>query len=138
MITSTMVSKSRRNYSCKNMENDRNSKIAKNTIALYIRTAITMVVSFVSVRVTLQILGSEDYGLNNLVGSVVSLLTFINGSMGTAVQRFYSYEIGKGDDGRVAKVFGVGMYLHLLVAGISVLIGEFFCFIFPSYIEYSR
>lgn len=112
------------------MEQDRNSKIAKNTLALYIRTAITMVVSFVSVRITLQILGSEDYGLNNLVGSIVSMLSFINGSMGTAVQRFYSYEIGKGDEGRVAKVFGVGMYLHLLVAVLSVIIGEVFAIFF--------
>ena len=54
-------------------------KIAKNTIALYLRLGFTMVISFFTARVTLEQLGVEDYGLNNLVGSVVSMLTFLNG-----------------------------------------------------------
>jgi O-antigen/teichoic acid export membrane protein len=73
-----------------------NSKrIAKNTITQYVRLAITMFISFFTVRVTLEQLGVQDYGLNNLVGSIVTMFSFINGSMGTAVQRFYSYEIGR-------------------------------------------
>ena len=75
-----------------------NKKIAKNTIALYIRLAFTMVIGFVTTRVTLQQLGVEDFGLNNLVGSIVSMFSFLNGSMGTAVQRFYCVEIGKGNE----------------------------------------
>ena len=109
---------------------ENNKKIAKNTVALYIRMAITMVVSFFTVRITLQVLGSDDYGLNNLVGSIVALFSFINGSMGTAVQRFYSYEIGKNNQQRLAKVFGVGLYLHCWVAAITLLVGEVFAFFF--------
>lgn len=112
-----------------------NKKIAKNTIALYIRMAITTVVSFLTVRVTLQVLGSEDYGLNNLVGSIVAMFSFINGSMGTAVQRFYSYEIGKNNEQRLAKVFGAGMYLHICIALITLLIGEFFAILFLHYLN---
>ena len=112
-----------------------NKKIAKNTIALYVRMAITTVVSFLTVRVTLQVLGSEDYGLNNLVGSIVAMFSFINGSMGTAVQRFYSYEIGKNNEQRLAKVFGVGMYLHIWVAVITLLIGEIFAVFFLHYLN---
>ena len=74
-----------------------NRKIAKNTVALYIRTAITMVIGFFTARITLQLLGSDDYGLNNLVGGVVSLFSFLNASMGTAVQRFFNIEMGKGN-----------------------------------------
>ena len=107
-----------------------NKKIAKNTVALYIRMAITMIVSFFSVRVTLQVLGSEDFGLNNLVGSIVAMFSFINGSMGTAVQRFYSYEIGKGNEQGLSKVFGVGMFLHICVALITLVIGEIFALFF--------
>lgn len=105
-------------------------KIAKNTIALYIRMAITMVISFFTARVTLQQLGVEDYGLNNLVGSIVSMFSFINGSMGTAVQRFYSIEIGKGNEGRLKRVFGTGLYLHIIVAVITLLIAEIFAIFF--------
>ena len=55
-------------------------RIAKNTVALYIRMAITMLISFFTTRITLQVLGAEDYGLNNLVSSVVALFSFLNGS----------------------------------------------------------
>lgn len=112
-----------------------NKTIAKNTIALYIRMAITMVVSFLTVRITLHILGSEDYGLNNLVGSIVAMFSFINGSMGTAVQRFYSYEIGQNNEERLAKVFGVGVYLHLCVAFVTMVFGEIFAIFFLSYLN---
>lgn len=103
-----------------------NKKIAKNTIALYIRTIITMLISFFTARITLQILGSEDYGLNNLVGGVVSLFSFLNASMGTAVQRFFNIEMGKGNSERLGKIYGVGMYLHILVAVVTFLLCEIF------------
>ena len=105
-------------------------KIATNTIALYVRLGITMIISFFTARVTLQQLGIEDYGLNNLVGSIVSMFSFINGSMGTAVQRFYSIEIGKGNQERLGKVFGVGIFLHIMVAAITFLIAEIFAIFF--------
>jgi len=105
-------------------------KIATNTVALYIRLGITMAISFFTARVTLQQLGVEDYGLNNLVGSIVSMFSFINGSMGTAVQRFYSIEIGKGNDERLGRVFGVGLHLHIIVASITLVIAEIFAIFF--------
>jgi O-antigen/teichoic acid export membrane protein len=105
-------------------------KIATNTIALYIRLGITMVISFFTARVTLQQLGVDDYGLNNLVGSIVSMFSFINGSMGTAVQRFYSIEIGKKDEERLRRVFGTGLYLHIIVAIITLFLAEIFAVFF--------
>lgn len=107
-----------------------NKKIAKNTIALYIRLAFTMVIGFVTTRVTLQQLGVEDFGLNNLVGSIVSMFSFLNGSMGTAVQRFYCVEIGKGNENRLKRVFGTGLYLHIWVAVITVVLAEIFAIFF--------
>ena len=105
-------------------------KIAMNTLALYARQAVTMFISFFSVRITLEQLGVEDYGLNNLLSSIVSLFSFINASMGTAVQRYYSIEIGRGNEERLGKVFGVGLYLHSIVALITFALAEIFTFIF--------
>lgn len=105
-------------------------KIAKNTITQYVRLAITMFISFFTVRVTLEQLGVQDYGLNNLVGSIVTMFSFINGSMGTAVQRFYSYEIGREKDEQLKKIFGVGLFLHLVVALITFLLIEIFAVFF--------
>lgn len=113
------------------MENlQNNNRIVKNTVALYVRMAITMVVSFLTVRITLQLLGSEDYGLNNLVGSIVSLMSFISVSMGTSVQRFFSYEIGRENKERLKKIFGVGMYLHICIAVLTFVVTEIFAIFF--------
>lgn len=105
-------------------------KIAKNTIALYTRIGITMVISFFTARVTLQQLGVDDYGLNNVVSSIVSMLSFLNASMGTAVQRFYSIEIGKNNELGLSKIFGVGLSLHAIVALITFVIAEIFAIFF--------
>lgn len=107
-------------------------KIAKNTVALYIRMGVTMVISFLAARVTLQVLGVDDYGLNNLVGSVVAMFSFINGSLGAAVQRFYSIEIGKQDESRLKRVFSTGLYCHIVVALITLLLTEIFAVFFLS------
>ena len=107
-----------------------NKKIAKNTLVLYLRMAFVMIVSFFTTRITLEVLGSEDYGLNNVVGGVVAMFSFINGSMGTAVQRFYSIAIGEGNADRLKKIFGCGLYLHFIVTIITLLLAEIFAFFF--------
>lgn len=107
-----------------------NKKIAKNTLALYFRMGFTMVVSFIATRVTLQVLGVDDFGLNNLVSSVVALFSFLNTSLGTAVQRYYSIEIGKDDFLRLKRIFGCALSMHLVVAGITVLLMEVFAVFF--------
>lgn len=106
------------------------NKILKNTATMYVRMAITMVIAFFTTRVTLEQLGVDDFGLNNLVGSIVSMFSFLNGSMGTAVQRFFSIEIGKGNDARLRKIYGVGFFLHILVAVISIVGAEIFALFF--------
>lgn len=93
---------------------------------------ITMLISFFSVRITLEVLGVKDYGLNNVLASVVVLFGFINGSMGTAVQRFFSIEIGKKNEEALSKVFSTGLYLHIIVALITLIIAELFSFFFLS------
>ncbi len=108
------------------------NKIAKNTIALYIRMGITMAIAFFTTRITLEVLGVENYGLNNLVGSIVAMFSFINGSIGTAIQRFYSISIGKKDNDEMRRVFGVGLYLHRGVALISLVGAEIFAVFFLS------
>lgn len=105
-------------------------KIANNTVALYIRLGITTIISFFTTRITLQQLGVDDFGLNNLVGSVVSMFSFIMGSMSTAVARYYNIEIGKKNEERLGKVYGVGLYLHIIVAVITFLLLELFAIFF--------
>lgn len=98
-----------------------NNRIAKNTIFLYIRMALSMIVSLYTVRVVLQALGIEDYGIYSAVGGIVSSLTIFTNALSTASQRFFSIEIGKGDSKGLNRVFN-SMSLLYLLAGILVLI----------------
>lgn len=77
---------------------------------------LMMVVSLYTSRVVLEVLGVTDFGIYNLVGGIVSMLGFLNSSMSNAVQRFLSYEMGKGANGKVAHVFNIAMLAHFIIA----------------------
>lgn len=66
-----------------------NKQIANNTIMLYIRQILVLLVSLYTVRITLDVLGVEDFGLYNVVGGIVLLLSFLSGTMASATQRFF-------------------------------------------------
>ena len=68
-------------------------RIAKNTGFLYVRMLIIMFVSLYTSRVVLDVLGVDDYGLYNLVGGIVGMLTFLNGTLSTATSRFLTFDI---------------------------------------------
>lgn len=88
-------------------------RIAKNTVMLYIRMILIMIVSLYTTRVVLNVLGESDYGIYNIVGSVVVSMIFIQHSLMSATQRFLSYEMGLEGDGNVAKVFSSSLNLHV-------------------------
>ena len=72
-------------------------KIFKNTLLLYIRMLILMLTGLFTVRVLLNALGTEDYGVYNAIAGVVTLLSFMNASMASATQRYFSFALGKKD-----------------------------------------
>ena len=71
-----------------------NKRIAKNTLYLYMRMLLSLIVQLYTSRVILNALGISDYGIYNVVGGVVTLFSFMSGTMSTAAQRFMSYAIG--------------------------------------------
>ena len=107
-----------------NQSSDNNKRIAKNTLLLYFRMLFMMVVSLYTSRVVLNALGVEDYGIYNVVGGVVAMFGFINGSMSSATQRYITFALGKGDKKRLQTVFSTTLQIHAMIAGIIVLLGE--------------
>ena len=101
-----------------------NKRIAKNTLLLYVRMLFTMAVSLYTSRVILNALGVVDYGIYNVIAGVVATLAFVKTTLSSAAQRFISIELGKGDMFTLRKVFGVTICIHLLLAGLTVLLGE--------------
>jgi len=77
-----------------------------------------MLVSLYSVREILDLLGVEDYGIYNVVGSVVGMFTFLNGTLATSSQRFFSVALAKGDYKELNRTF----CLNLTVFGAFIII----------------
>ena len=77
-----------------NQTSNNNKRIAKNTLYLYMRMLLSLIVQLYTSRVILNALGISDYGIYNVVGGVVTMFSFMSGTMSTAAQRFMSYAIG--------------------------------------------
>lgn len=101
-----------------------NRRIAKNTLLLYVRMAIIMLVSLYTSRIILSILGVEDFGIYNIVGGVVSMFTFINASMTSSTQRYLTYDIGRNDITSLKKTFSVSLNIHIAIAAIVFILAE--------------
>lgn len=101
-----------------------NKRIAKNTIVLYLRMILILVVGLYTSRVVLNTLGVEDYGLYNVVGGFVTVFAFLNGAMSTATQRFITFELAKGDLQRQRTTFSTAINLHLALAIVITLLAE--------------
>jgi O-antigen/teichoic acid export membrane protein len=97
----------------------RNKRIAKNTLMLYFRQLLILFVSLYTVRIVLDQLGIEDYGIYGAVGGLVALSTFLPGSLAQATQRFFSFALGEQNDDRLRKTFSVNIVLYLGVALIA-------------------
>lgn len=101
-----------------------NRRIARNAVYLYGRMLLTVGVSLYTTRVVLDLLGVDNYALYQLVGGIVAILGFINGTMALATQRFMNYEMGAGDRARLQRTFSTAMIIHLCIAGIVVVGAE--------------
>lgn len=101
-----------------------NRTIARNTVMLYIRMFLTVVVGLYTSRVVLMTLGVVDYGIYGVVGGVVSVLGFLNSSMSGATSRFLTYELGKGNIQNLKKTFSSALLVHFIIAIIVVVLAE--------------
>lgn len=97
------------------MPSENTKRIAKNTAMLYVRMLLTMGVTLYTSRVVLNVLGVEDYGIYNVVGGIVVMFSFLNNVMILSVQRFFSYEIGRGNDLKVAQIYRTSLVVHAYV-----------------------
>jgi O-antigen/teichoic acid export membrane protein len=105
-----------------NIEN--NKRIAKNTLALYIRMFFSLLVSLYTARVILNTLGVADYGIHNVVAGVVTMFGFINAAMATGTQRFLTFELGKGDIPQLKRVFSMSLNIHIIIALLIFVLAE--------------
>lgn len=106
------------------MISEDNKRIAKNTILLYVRTLFSQLLGLYTSRKVLEILGVSDYGVYNVVGGVVTMLTFLNGSMAVATSRFLTIELGRNNMKAYNKIFSMSVNIHLFLAIIVFIVAE--------------
>lgn len=106
-------------------ENSHNTRrIAKNTLMLYVRMLVLMVVGLYTSRVVLNALGENDFGIYDVVGGVVAMFAIISGSLNSAISRFITFEMGKRDSTRLNKVYSTAVIIQLVLSLIVVAVAE--------------
>ena len=106
------------------MEESRGSRIAKNTMFLYGRMLLSMIVTLYTSRVVLNTLGASDFGIYNVVTGFVVSFGFLNSAMHTSVQRFLTVEMKENNHERLNQIFSMGVTIHLILALAMVIIAE--------------
>ncbi|QVY66633.1 hypothetical protein [Polaribacter sp. Q13] len=99
-------------------------RVAKNTGILYAQMAITVLMSLYTTRLILAALGAEDFGIFNVVGGAIVMLTFLNAAMAGASQRFMSFAQGEGNFKKQKNIFNISLVLHFFIAIIVVVLLE--------------
>jgi len=100
-----------------------NVALIKNSIYLITKLIVTLIVSLYCSRLILQELGVVDYGIYNVVGGIVTMLTFVTGSMAQATQRFFSFDLGK-DAKSINKVYSTSINIYMLIIFVVLIISQ--------------
>lgn len=102
----------------------RNKTILKNTIYMYIRMALLMFVTLYTSRMTLRVLGEEDFGIYNVVAGVVVLFAIFNNALTSGVQRYINYYTGRNNTEMAKSIFAVSFYSFIVLSFIIILLSE--------------
>ena len=100
-------------------------RIAKNTVYLYFRSIVVMLIGIYTSRVVLQILGVDDYGVYNVIGGFVAMFSILSASLVNASQRFISFEMGK-ENPQMSRLFCGTVSIHLFLALVVLVVFETF------------
>lgn len=103
---------------------ENNKRVAKNTLFLYFRMILIMLVTLYTSRGVLAELGIDDYGIYNVVGGVVLMFSFLNSCMSTATQRFLTFELGRGDTDKLKNVFAAALNIHIAIGILIIFLAE--------------
>ncbi len=100
------------------------NKVILNTAVTYLALIIKMAIGFFSVRLILQALGEESYGVYMLVAGVAGMLDILNGSMVTTSMRYLAHSLGSGKDYLIKQTFSTTLAIHYIVGFATILLME--------------
>lgn len=100
------------------------SIISKNTLFLYSKQILNLIVGLYAVRVVLNVLGTDDYGIYNVVAGVVFAFGFINNSIANAIQRYFAISIGKQEFKKLSDIFSMVITTYIGISLFLILLSE--------------
>lgn len=100
------------------MSNNQNRRVLKNTLVLYVRQIVLILINLYTLRLLLNALGVEDFGIYTVVAGIVALASFLPSAMSSATQRYFSFALGRNDQAGLTKIFSVNLLIYI---GISLL-----------------
>ncbi len=100
-------------------------RIAKNTVFLYMRSILVMLIGIYTSRVVLKTLGVDDYGIYQVIGGFVAMFSILSSSLVNASQRFISFEMGKAEP-QMKRLFSGTVSIHILLALTVLVVFETF------------
>lgn len=101
-----------------------NKRIARNTLYMYLRMLVTLFVSLFTTRINFKALGIDNYGIYNVVGSIIVFFTFINSGLTSATRRYITAELANGDKDSCQTVFNIAVWAHILIGLVIFVLGE--------------
>ena len=101
---------------------EKSRRIAKNTVFLYMRMFLMLIIGLFTSRIVLKMLGVEDVGVYNAVAAVVGSFTIVTASLSSAISRFITYGLGKNSD--LHRIFSTSVLVELVLSGIILLLVE--------------
>ncbi|MBQ9819138.1 MAG: lipopolysaccharide biosynthesis protein [Bacteroidales bacterium] len=99
-------------------------RVARNTLLLYVRMFLLMLIGLYTSRVVLQALGETDFGVYTEVGGFVAMFSLLSGPLSSAISRFLTFELGKGAEGRPGTVFSSAVLIQLCLVALVVVATE--------------
>ncbi len=101
-----------------------NTRVAKNAIALTLRMVFATIIGLYTSRIVLSALGVVDYGIYGVVGGVVGMASFLNAAMAGATSRFITFELGRGNNENLKKIFSTALLIHIMIAIVVAIFAE--------------
>lgn len=103
---------------------EKNKRIIKNTLLLYTRMLLTMVIGLYTSRVVLDALGVDDFGIYNVVASITGMFVFFQSSLSNATQRYINIALAENKTNNIKKIFTQSFTIHIILGILVLIIGE--------------
>lgn len=100
------------------------NRMAKNSIYLFIRMGLLMLINILAVRFVRSGLGVAEYGVFTAVNGIAQLVMCLNTVLASASQRYFSVALGKNDTEGLHSSFRVSVHLSWLISAVLLLVFE--------------